>query len=131
MRDKSTVSINSQTSDTFAKLFFFVLCCFVATDSFAKKPGNIASCDPKRAVRTLDFKPLDIPTPRVPLIGDITYSFTITVHGRAVDIQRVRSGDWVEWNVASAIALESAQFDAPTKPCRQTMQFRYSSKDGD
>ena len=89
----------------------------------------VPKCEPPLAFRSVDYRPLDLATPRIPPIGDVEIEFTITPSGTVVDAVVARSrSNWKEWDEAVLRTLTNAEFQRPVKSCRQRMRFRFESE---
>jgi TonB family protein len=91
--------------------------------------SSVPKCEPPLAFRNVDYRPLDLATPRIPPIGDVEIEFTITPSGTVVDAVVARSrSNWKEWDEAVLRTLTNAEFQRPVKSCRQRMRFRFESE---
>ena len=91
--------------------------------------SSVPKCEPPLAFRSVDYRPLDLATPRIPPIGDVEIEFTITPSGTVVDAVVARSrSNWKEWDEAALRTLTNAEFQRPVKSCRQRMRFRFESE---
>ena len=91
--------------------------------------SSVPKCEPPLAFRSVDYRPLDLATPRIPPIGDVEIEFTITPSGTVVDAVVARSrSNWKEWDEAVLGTLTNAEFQRPVKSCRQRMRFRFESE---
>lgn len=91
--------------------------------------STVPKCEPPLAFRSVDYRPLDLATPRIPPIGDVEIEFTITPSGTVVDAVVARSrSNWKEWDEATLRTVTNAEFQRPGKSCRQRMRFRFESE---
>lgn len=91
--------------------------------------SSVPKCEPPLAFRSVDYRPLDLATPRIPPIGDVEIEFTITPSGTVVDAVVARSrSNWKEWDEAALRTLTNAEFQRPVKSCRQRMRFHFESE---
>jgi TonB family protein len=99
-----------------------------ALSGFASQASaDVPECLPKRAV--LSLAALYASWPRTPPAGYVEVAFTIAPTGKSQDLAVISSQ--IDWPEAQARALEivaGAQFDPPSRACRQTMKVKFTAK---